>query len=177
VQLALLSPLFLRAASRSSRLLPPNAERRIHGRLREMAREERNKEKLFPGARAQVRPTFLLRGSARERSGVRSVRSLAPWAEGRGPDEENEEDERPERGTDRSARERNPRLPWLPSHSRLASLPWRRRHPVPLPHLSSLFVLPLSPFACSHARRTRSRLRNSVLLALGRQSSLQRRRR
>lgn len=40
--------------------------------------------------------------------------------------EANEEEEGPERGTDRSVRERNPRLPWLPSHSRLASLPWRR---------------------------------------------------
>lgn len=71
-------------------------------------------------------PPFLYR-SAREERRPRG-RLLAPWAEGRGPDEENEEDERPERGTDRSARERNPRLPWLPSHSRLASLPWRRRH-------------------------------------------------
>lgn len=40
--------------------------------------------------------------------------------------EENVVDEGAERGTDRSVRERNPRLPWLPSHSRLASLPWKR---------------------------------------------------
>lgn len=108
-----------------------NTEKRMHVRLREMKVETKKKKNPFSGAaRAQVRPTFSLRIGSREERRPRD-RLLAPWAEGRGPDEENEEDERPERGTDRSARERNPRLPWLPSHSRLASLPWRWRHPFP----------------------------------------------
>lgn len=47
------------------------------------------------------------------------------------------------RGTDRSVRERNPRLPWLPSHSRLASLPWRR-----LAALSLSLSLSFTSFAC-----------------------------
>lgn len=149
-----------------------NTEKRIHVRLRETKVERKKKKNPFSGAaRAQVRPTFSLRIGSREERRPRD-RLLAPWAEGRGPDEENEEDERPERGTDRSARERNPRLPWLPSHSRLASLPWRWRHPFPQlssPLLSFRSLAFSAPLAC---RPTLSQSRNSVLLALGRQSSL-----
>lgn len=129
---------------------------REHGKKdsRETARNERwreeEKEKsLFCGAAREPKsaPPFF-GGSAREERRPRRGGPFASWAEGRGPDEENEEDERPERGTDRSARERNPRLPWLPSHSRLASLPWRRRHPVPL----VLLIAPLaSSLLCEHA--------------------------
>lgn len=56
------------------------------------------------------------------------------------------------RGTDRSVRERNPRLPWLPSHSRLASLPWRRLAALSL----SLSLSPLSPALCPSPSSTRS---------------------
>lgn len=128
-----------------------NTEKRIHVRLRETEVERKKKKNPFSGAaRAQVRPTFSLRIGSREERRPRD-RLLVPWAEGRGPDEENEEDERLERGTDRSARERNPRLPWLPSHSRLASLPWRWRHPFPrcLFSLLSSPLFSLSRFLCS----------------------------
>lgn len=86
---------------------------------------------------------------------IRRCSWLDPWAKRRGPYEErgeHEEDEGAERGTDRSVRERNPRLPWLPSHSRLASLPWRR-----LAALSpSLSLSPLSPALCPSPSSTRS---------------------
>lgn len=155
-----------------------NTEKRIHVRPRETKVETRRKSKtlsLWTMREPKSAPPFLYR-SAREERRPRG-RLLAPWAEGRGPDEENEEDERPERGTDRSARERNPRLPWLPSHSRLASLPWRRRHPlVHLVLLSPLF--PLSRFLCS--ARTTSRLARTREIPSSslsrRQSSLRRRR-
>lgn len=60
-------------------------------------------------------PSVLVARSVGEKK--RSVRRARRTRGGRGSRK---------RDTDRSVRERNPRLPWLPSHSRLASLPWKR---------------------------------------------------
>jgi len=133
---------------------------------REAARNEggnEEKEKPFLQSGASPSPPHLFFTGSREESG----RPLTPWAEGRSPDEENEENERSERGTDRSARERNSRLPWLPSHSRLASLPWRWRHPFPRLSslLFSLFVLSLSLFRLHTDRHSHTREIPSFLLS------------
>ena len=134
-------------------------------------REKKSKRKKpEASSRAQIpRPLLHLLSLFADRSLGRSW--LGPWAEGREVHrrEANEEDEGPERGTDRSVRERNPRLPWLPSHSRLASLPWRRRVNLSLSPSAALCLFPspsqsppsLFPrtrcrvtFSFSHTRRT-----------------------
>lgn len=130
--------------------------------------EEREKPFLRNNARDQVRSTFPLRNGSKGAACPR-LRSFRGRKEEIQMRRTRRTRDQKEGHTDRSARERNPLLPWLPSHSRLASLPWRRRLPVPLTLLDALSALASSTWFVHPAR---SHSRNSIPLAHRHQSSL-----
>lgn len=120
-------------------------EKKIAGKEQKGSAEAFSERGAYPNARSTTRlcarstflsslfadPSVLVARSVGEKK--RSVRRARRTRGGRGSRK---------RDTDRSVRERNPRLPWLPSHSRLASLPWRRLS------LSLSVSLSFTSFAC-----------------------------